>query len=177
MYKQYTCDSVIFDENPITFQYDNDIFQSNDPDWIDDFDPYPYMSDNVLIYSNKIDNGNERLGVTWNYITREIYAQIGNENNYFIVFDEYGQLKRTLGVYREYCSDHFILSKMNIFFIPWLERYCVGMYRCSDGSYISTLRPHCDTHDVMSSGIYMNETLNTLFVRLNETVVAYDFNV
>lgn len=159
MFKQYTCDSVIKDI-PITFNYDE----------------------------YELDNNNMKSGVNWNYITREIYLQntnIWDMGIEILIYNEYGDMKRKLYIYCNtikywYGNNHVISPKMNILFIPRILDCHIDMYRCSDGSHITTLYPSNDTKSNIMQ-LYMNDTLNILFVtltnRLQRTIVAYDFNV
>lgn len=173
MYTKKNCELIILDENPIILRYD-----IKDPD---DHTSHkiPYVKNNTLVYTGFIDNSSWMLDICWNYITREIITYITDE---FLVFNEYGHLKRKINV--SYRNNHnyehmLILSKLNIMFVSWSRNYCIhiDMYRCSDGSHISTMYTHCDKRNTSIFNWYMNESLNTLFVEINWKLVSYDFNV
>lgn len=147
-----------------------------------DYDNHGYWDGKVLRYfGDNITNNcesDQNQNVTWNYITREIYIRYSSYR--IIVADENGRFKRNLFLSSIKYMNHrecFVYSKMNVMFIPHYIDDCISMYRCSDGSHISTLHFPRNLPFTIGFHTHMNESLNTLFVKANDIITAYDFNV
>lgn len=178
MYTQKTCESIVYDDiMEIEIDYENYMIEY--PNCYE----YGHIDGDILVYIGTITNNNESIynggmNLTWNYITREIYAYY---RTCIVVFDENGQFKRNFKIQHEGHRDHFIYAKQNLLFIPFYKDKYINIHRCSDGSHISTLYPPTDydsfSKDIFFTKIYMNESLDTLFVRWNHIITAYDFSV